>query len=493
VKVHITDGSGSPADFAIVTLQNTVDGDAYLEQSHLNRFGTARFAEVPDGEYSALAFTFDEVLVDPEFEVTADHTIGMDLADATVRPHVTLPHHRLLQAALSVQRSPERGFGIPFGFSGPHFNTRIQPTPGGVQHGSLNTGVTAALVSGRAARGYDDVALTSDVATGVPDDLTFTHRRHDFARVTDRFYGNGPAADRRLMLIPGNSAIDLFGGMTELPVPVPGRLRLWVQAGPDSYAQQTVFPLAGADEYGDNTQVVDVRRYRTAGNREPIVFLHGPVGPGLESTPRSGGSSGVVRQAGHLRLFVPLFGGAGGSMSAFADRRDADWSLRQGGRTLAEGHELVAGDIRVPRGPRTYRLNASTHPRSAWDLSTRVSVRWIFHSRAGQSVAPLLTPRYVPPTTMAGNRGPGRTAFPLTFHSTPRSARVRHVSVELSTDDGRTWHRVRATRTSALTFRVRYHNPAAHGDQRYASLRVTAEDGQGNSVHETAIHAYRLR
>jgi hypothetical protein len=108
-------------------------------------------------------------------------------------------------------------------------------------------------------------------------------------------------------------------------------------------------------------------------------------------------------------------------------------------------------------------------------------------------VVPLLTPRYVPPTDLAGNLGPGPTGFRLTFHSAPHSARVTHATVELSSDDGHTWRNVRTRRTSGMTFRVRYDNPAAHGDARYVSLRVTAEDAHGNTVRETAIRAYRLR
>jgi hypothetical protein len=190
---------------------------------------------------------------------------------------------------------------------------------------------------------------------------------------------------------------------------------------------------------------------------------------------------------------VPLISGAGSSAFAFADPHDATWSLRQGRRTLARGHQAIADDVAVPHGPRTYKLFAGTHPGKAWDLSTRVRDLWTFHSRSGRRGVPLLTPSYVPPTDLAGDLGPGRTGYRLSFHSTPHSARVAQVAVELSTNDGRTWHRVRVTRASALTFHVGYRNPTAHGDVRYVSLRVTARDVRGNSVQETAIRVYRLR
>lgn len=491
VKVHVARRNGSAADFAIVTVQSTVDGESYLEQSDLDPTGVATFSDVPEGEYSVVAFSFEKVLLDRQFEVAADRTVELNLGDATVKPHVTLPDHRLLSASLNVERDPERGFGIPFGFSGSRFDVRVQPTRGNVHHGSLHTGVTATLVRGRAAEGYDDVALTADVARGVPDDLTFVHHRREFARVTDRIYGNGPAHERLLMLIPGDTHMILFGGETELMVPVPGRFHLWVLAGRAAYAQQTVFPLDDGS-FDENTQIIDVRDYRTPGRLDPISFLHGPVGPGLELPPQSRFSS-AVRRGDHLQLFMPLMSGAGRSMFDFVDPRDASWALHLGKHTLARGRQEIVRDVLLPHGPRTYRLVARTHPGKAWDLSTHVSDVWTFHSRAGRRAVGLVTPRYVPPTDLAGNLGPGLTGFPLSFHSTPHSPAITRVRVELSTNDGHTWHHAKVTRTSRLTFHVGYHNPAAHGLARAMSLRVTAYDAHGNWVKETAIRAYRLR
>jgi hypothetical protein len=294
------------------------------------------------------------------------------------------------------------------------------------------------------------------------------------------------------MLFPGNVHAGLAIGETDLQVPVPGRFHVWVQACPGCYAQQTVFPLATGGSFDENTQVGDVRRYRKPGNRPPLRFLHGPVGPGLELPPHSRFSAGASRRGHHLQFFVPLMGGWGASTFDFADPRAATWSLHQGRRTLARGHQVIAANVRVPPGPRTYRLLAHTHPGPAWDLSTHVSEVWTFGSRAGDMNVPLLTPHYLPPTNLAGDLGPGHTGFRLSFHSTPHSPRVAQVTVELSTNDGRSWHPVHTTRTSGLTFHVGYHNPAAHAGTRYASLRVTARDTQGNTVQETAFHAYRL-
>jgi hypothetical protein len=181
VQFHVVNKRGAAAEFAMVTMQNTVDGMSYLEQVDVDDNGVAAFTDVPEGEYSAVVQTFQQVLVDRQFVVTADRTIEMNLGDATVRPHVTLRDHHPIWTDISVERDPEDGFGIPFGAAGPHFGFRVQPTPGHVRHGALRTGVTATLVQGRKANGYDDVALTADAGRGVPDDLTLVHHRREFA------------------------------------------------------------------------------------------------------------------------------------------------------------------------------------------------------------------------------------------------------------------------------------------------------------------------
>ncbi len=492
VQVHVARHNGSAADYAMVTLQATVDGDSYLEQADIDGLGMATFTDVPEGEYSVVVQTFEKVLVDRQLDVTADRTVEFDLADATVKPRVTLGDHRTLWTDLTVERDPEQGFGIPFGYAGPHFSMRVRPSSGNVAHGALHTAVTATFVRGREADGYDSVAVTADVKRGIPEALTFVHHRRDFARVVDVFYANGPAAPRPLMLIPGSTHVDLFGGETMFMTPVPGRLHVWVQAGPGSYLQQTLFPLAPDVFEGDNTQVGDVRAYPKAQQHAPISFLHGPVGPGLEVPPRSRFTSGAWRWHDQLELSVPLFGGSGAASFDFADPRDASWSLRQATHVLAHGHQSIYRAVEVPHGPRVYTLTAQTHPGRAWDLSTQVRDVWTFHSQGGRRGVPLLTPSYVPPTDLAGNVRPGHTGYRLSFHSTPHSARVARVSVEVSTNHGRTWHPARVTRTSGLTFHVGYRTPPAHGKVHYLSLRVTARDVAGNSVQETAFHAYRL-
>jgi hypothetical protein len=66
---------------------------------------------------------------------------------------------------------------------------------------------------------------------------------------------------------------------------------------------------------------------------------------------------------------------------------------------------------------------------------------------------------------------------------------VDHVTVQVSYDDGATWHAVTARAIGGGKFQAMYRHPA-HG--QYVSLRVSASDGAGNSEQQTLIRAYRL-
>jgi len=490
LKVQVRTGAGDAAPGVVVMVENVDDADAFLETPMTNGHGNVT-VQVPDGNYSLLAWDFGRLLVKPEVAVTSDSVVALDLADATVRPHVSLPDYRKAEAVLSVGRAPESGFAFPVEFSGPRFYMRVQPADADVAHGSLHTGVTAKLArvgSGPAPRS-GHLAITADVSEGVPADLTYTHHRRDFARVVQQFFGNGPAGLRQTYLDAGGSYVEMFTG-EEYVTPMPGRRVVLLQASRDAYYQQTALPQARPGSL-NLTQLLTVNRYPGAGQTYVVPFAHGPVGPGVEAP---GAFAGVTRRGRHLTGFLPLFSGAGSSMISYVAGRDGSWSLRQGGRLLRQGGHWVSFDVTVPPRRHTYVLEAESHPTASdWQLSTRVADAWTFHSSKGSSTPALLMPSYVPPTTLAGNLRPGPTGYRLTFHGLPTSDRITRASFELSTDGGRHWSAARLSRISPVSFRVRYRNPASREAHRRMSLRVAGRDARGNGVRETALNVYRLR
>jgi hypothetical protein len=119
---------------------------------------------------------------------------------------------------------------------------------------------------------------------------------------------------------------------------------------------------------------------------------------------------------------------------------------------------------------------------------------WTFRSGGTHPAVPLLTPHYLPPLSRNGDLAPGPTVFRLGFRSLTRHEHhIVEAHLQLSSNDGRSWHGAHLKRLSSTTFRVAYRNPGAHGHARFMSMRVRARDGHGDRIKETAMRIYRLR
>jgi hypothetical protein len=127
-------------------------------------------------------------------------------------------------------------------------------------------------------------------------------------------------------------------------------------------------------------------------------------------------------------------------------------------------------------------------------LSTSISAAWTFRSaEAGETPVrlPLSTVRFSPRVDDNNVAPAGRAfAIPVTVERTTGSAAKanRTLTVEFSTDDGRTWQpaTVRGTgdhRTAQVT------NPAGAG---FVSLRANATDAAGNTAAVTVLRAYAV-
>jgi hypothetical protein len=492
VQVTVTTKSGAPAPDVDVALVNVDDILTYAEAHQTNNSGVARF-EVPDGDYSAIGSTFTRVVLDPDFTVAADTSVALDLGDATVHPSETVPGHRRVVAAVSVSRFSQ----IPYfpwttSYVGGPVHVRLQPTSGKVAHGWLFSGAGGTFVRGSAPH-YADVAATEDVVKGVPSDFTIVHHRRDFARVVDRFHANGPDRSFPISVEDADGRVDLIWDPEVSPeARVPGKQVMLLEAGPRKWFDRSL-------TYRQNEVLQTVDRFPRPGSHHVVQWARGPVGPGLEGHRDFG--DGAWRYRNQLDISIPLFSGAGSTMDGFLRNKDGAWSLRSAHHVYAHGHhQILTFGTKVPHGPRRYVLTAASHPSLPfWQLSTDVQDVWTFHSsRPASSTAekglPLLMPSYVAPQNSRNEVDAGPTSYRLTFTSpAPQVGRIHDSRVQLSTDDGHTWRSATLTRLSPSAFRVHYRTPAAHGDVRYLSVRVTGRDDHGDSVEETALRAYRLR
>jgi hypothetical protein len=91
--------------------------------------------------------------------------------------------------------------------------------------------------------------------------------------------------------------------------------------------------------------------------------------------------------------------------------------------------------------------------------------------------------------TDAAGRARRHDSLSVTAAHLPGAAgagKIGSVGLELSYDDGRTWHT--ATRDGHGNFRL-----DAPGKASYVSLRASARDSAGNSVRQTVIRAFGVR
>jgi hypothetical protein len=109
---------------------------------------------------------------------------------------------------------------------------------------------------------------------------------------------------------------------------------------------------------------------------------------------------------------------------------------------------------------------------------------------------PLLQLDYDVATDLAGDVRPGPQRIGLAASFPPGvvdGGRVTAPALQVSYDDGATWTDVPVQAIADQRFAATYTQPEASATSGYVSLRVEATDGDGNSVDQTLIRAYRLR
>ncbi|MFF4415637.1 S8 family serine peptidase [Streptosporangium sp. NPDC001559] len=149
----------------------------------------------------------------------------------------------------------------------------------------------------------------------------------------------------------------------------------------------------------------------------------------------------------------------------------------------------------LPAATGVYTLTERTTRNVTYaSLSTSVEATWTFHSghTADEQPLPLLGVRMTPvPLDDLNRAGHGRrTHIPMTFvraagHPVPN---LTSLKVEASFDDGATWQQAQSTFNGNGAV-AQVDNPSS-GD--FVSLRVTAVDGNGDTLTQTVLRAYGL-
>ncbi|MGW4549300.1 hypothetical protein ACWEN4_23465 [Streptomyces violaceorubidus] len=169
-------------------------------------------------------------------------------------------------------------------------------------------------------------------------------------------------------------------------------------------------------------------------------------------------------------------------------------TLSQGGTPLGEGvFSLVEGTAPGP-GRLPYRLVVTGERKAPFTpYSSATRTQWDFVSAAAddpeaETVLPLVQLDYRVELDGAG-RAKRHTTLTVTAAHLPDAAHVGRLgapALELSYDDGRTWHR--ADRTGDGGFRL-----DAPSRAEFVTLRASARDTVGNTIRQTVTRAFGLR
>lgn len=199
-------------------------------------------------------------------------------------------------------------------------------------------------------------------------------------------------------------------------------------------------------------------------------------------------STGVTRLADRVTVDLPIFGDGAGRVAN--ESSAGTTTLFRDGVEIGTGDAAGKGEFTVPPGDAPFRLEVNARRDPHYRLSTTVRAAWEFRSGhvGGDRAAalPLWTVRFSPRLD-EHHAAPAGTGFTVPVVAVPApgaaTGRPRDLTVDVSYDDGGTWSSARLRGGKAVL-----RHPRGSG---FVSLRATAKDAGGNSVHQTIIRAYR--
>ncbi|MGW1542458.1 S8 family serine peptidase [Streptomyces sp. NPDC002309] len=319
----------------------------------------------------------------------------------------------------------------------------------------------------------------------VPGDPSYRPKVHDLARIDETFRHTEPgeATTTRTDLWAGDPQVSATDFTV---VDAQGATTSWVTVAPGlKWVSQVGVPGL--------YQMSPAASFRPGKSVEETWFapVHHPrfVSEGFSTAP--------ARFGNFITLPSLYAWGDSGGHTGFAPGDDGvteQVSLHQGDQVLVEPTNRF--EVEVPEDPGTYRLVMDTSRNtSGRPYSTRTHTEWTFasrlHDHATGTPLALVQLDYGVPTDLSG-KAHRRSAVTVGASHMPGvldGAPMKAVTLEVSYDDGATWHRTSVRHTEA-GWQGKLDAPSR---ARYASLRTSATDQRGNNVSQTIIRAFGLR
>ncbi|WP_440902429.1 S8 family serine peptidase, partial [Actinosynnema sp.] len=477
LPIRVLDHEGGPARRYASWLLNTATGDQYWPYDPSG----STTVRLPVGDYlMSTMVSLDEkatLFVEPALRIGASSVLELD-ARRGVPARVALDEPgavpAMVGAFLSMDVLGGRARTSGFGYD----PENVLFVPSDTTSEAAETTLEHALVPPEGVTGLPyQYALKWAVEGGVPHDLSREFHKRDLAHV------NATAASA------GSGTVVRHQFLTELATPHAILLHYspdvpW-RHGTELRSEQ------GGSGRGFQEQAKDVV-YRK-GQVLDESWYRGVLGPAFPEV-GEGDLPHAARRGDRFLYRVPLFtdqsanhrGGRDHITERVLLTRDGEVlldELRQAGHLLAQLPE-TAGD---------YELSVDAAGGAGFDLSTRVSAKWRFHSERtlAEEAAPLLAVRFAPDLDQRNRAPRGRVTIPVSVQRNGSAdvSDVRRPGVEVSYDDGRTW---RAAPVSGRDGEWSVTTASPPGAM-FASLRASTSDSSGNSVEQTVIRAYALR
>ncbi|MFJ9674230.1 S8 family serine peptidase [Streptomyces sp. NPDC101221] len=347
--------------------------------------------------------------------------------------------------------------------------------------------------------GTRDTPYVYDLSEGhegaVPDrDLTYAPGHRDLAVLHTKYHGDEPSSGGEFRY----SLTDTFpvglGFRERIDYPV--ERTEYVSTGPGQLWHETVTSADGAlEERGG------LSAYRGGSRAELNWFKpvwHPYLGTGL--------GWGQQRSGNQLRFNTPGWGDSGPDHTGFGDV----WSEGSGmsqttsvyldGELVDQGPGSAAYAWDMPADEHTYRLVTDTAlDAKRWPLASEGHAEWTFRSAAAPddrwTYLPLINLSFDVDTDLAGTvRGGKKLRIGLGAEyvaGAPDTGTIGGGKLEVSYDDGRSWHQVRLREGEG---EASWHGTlSVPRDAEHVSLRASARDDRGGSVTQEIVRAVAVR
>ncbi|MGW1728912.1 S8 family serine peptidase [Streptomyces sp. NPDC002306] len=316
----------------------------------------------------------------------------------------------------------------------------------------------------------------------IPSKMTVKGDTENLARIDVTFASPKPNTSGGEFRFEWLDGVDWTSGNI-MPEPANGKRTDWVSTTGVRWHQEAFADSIGFEE-GAKTL------YR-AGSRQSEEWFKPIQRPFLNDTFFN--NLRPTRNGNHLYVDIPAWG-SGNHVGWNQDPAvTQQQTLYQGSTQLGQGNFTNVWGDAPSAGRLPYKLVVTGERDVSYTpYSSRTRTEWDFTSEAPTDAAtvvlPLIQLDYRIGTDAAGRAGRHDTLSVSAAHLPGAGlvGKIGAVSLELSYDDGRSWHK--AACPSAGRFRL-----AAPANASFVSLRASVKDSAGNSAHQTVMRAFGLR